>query len=82
MVNINRLIVPFLSTNPVSQIPLENNHDSSSQSSKSIAIIGAGSAGLAVLKTLIDIDPSLRQGWDITLYEERENVGGIWSVSS
>jgi cation diffusion facilitator CzcD-associated flavoprotein CzcO len=46
---------------------------------KSIAIVGAGSAGLAMLKTLLDIPEY--NSWNIVLFEERENVGGIWYVS-
>ena len=47
---------------------------------KTIAIIGAGSAGLAMLKTLLDIPE--HNLWNIVLFEERENVGGIWWVST
>ena len=47
---------------------------------KSIAIIGAGSAGLATLKTLLDVPE--HNSWDIVLFERREDVGGIWQVSS
>ena len=43
---------------------------------KSIAIVGAGSAGLAMLKTLLDMPE--RNSWNIVLFEERENIGGIW----
>ena len=43
---------------------------------KSIAIVGAGSAGLAMLKTLLDMPEY--NSWNIVLFEERENVGGIW----
>ena len=47
---------------------------------KSIAIVGAGSAGLAMLKTLLDLPE--HNSWNIILFEERENVGGIWWVST
>lgn len=46
---------------------------------KSIAIVGAGSAGLAMMKTLLD-QPE-HNLWHIVVFEERENVGGIWWVS-
>ena len=49
-------------------------------SRKSIAIVGAGSAGLAALKTLLDLPHEVRQGWDLTLFEQRWSVGGIWYV--
>lgn len=43
--------------------------------SKSIAIVGAGSAGLAILKTLLDLR---QEDWDVVLYEQRRDVGGVW----
>ncbi|KAI6149276.1 hypothetical protein BKA82DRAFT_3976986 [Pisolithus tinctorius] len=46
--------------------------------SKSVAIIGAGSAGLAMLKSLLDLPVETRADWDIVLYEKRGDVGGIW----
>ncbi|KAG6374674.1 hypothetical protein JVT61DRAFT_4043 [Boletus reticuloceps] len=42
---------------------------------KSVAIVGAGSAGLAVLSALVDLQI---ESHDIVLYEERRDVGGIW----
>ena len=45
---------------------------------KSIAVIGAGSAGLAALKTLLDLPEETRKGWKIVLYEQRRDVGGVW----
>ncbi|EGN95026.1 hypothetical protein SERLA73DRAFT_61451 [Serpula lacrymans var. lacrymans S7.3] len=47
-------------------------------SAKSIAIVGAGSAGLAMLKSLLDLPEHTRKGWDIVLYEQRRDVGGLW----
>ncbi|KAJ3557315.1 hypothetical protein NM688_g1537 [Phlebia brevispora] len=46
--------------------------------SKSIAIVGAGSGGLAVLKTLLDLPEEVRASWDIALYDQRRDVGGLW----
>jgi hypothetical protein len=43
---------------------------------KSVAIVGAGSAGLAMLKALVDLPEG--GGWEIVLYEQRRDVGGIW----
>ena len=60
------------------QTVLEYTH----QPPKSIAIVGAGSAGLAVLKTLLDLPLEVRQGWEIVLYEQRRSVGGVWYVCS
>ncbi|EJD04876.1 FAD/NAD-binding domain-containing protein [Fomitiporia mediterranea MF3/22] len=45
---------------------------------KSIAIVGAGSAGLAALKALLELPQEVRQNWEIVLFEERRNVSGIW----
>lgn len=45
---------------------------------KSIAIVGAGSAGLAVLKTILDLPEDVRSTWEIVLYEQRRDVGGVW----
>lgn len=49
---------------------------------KSIAIVGAGSAGLTILKALLDLPTDVRQGWDIVLFESRMDVGGIWLADS
>ncbi|KAI6010755.1 hypothetical protein F5J12DRAFT_718454 [Pisolithus orientalis] len=46
--------------------------------SKSVAIVGAGSAGLAMLKSLLDLTIETRADWDIVVYEQRRDVGGIW----
>ena len=48
---------------------------------KRVAIIGAGTAGLATLKTFIhDIPKPDGQRWKIELFEQRSGLGGIWSV--
>ena len=52
--------------------------DDSPVPSKSIAIVGAGSGGLAILKTILDLPVDIRSAWDIVLYEQRRNVGGLW----
>ena len=51
---------------------------------KRIAIVGGGTAGLTMLKTLVTELPSeTRQDWEIVLFEQRDDVGGIWcSLSS
>ncbi|KAI5984271.1 hypothetical protein EDD15DRAFT_2375305 [Pisolithus albus] len=61
-------------------LPLEclPSHDFGQDTVKSIAIVGAGSAGLAMLKGLLDLPPEIRADWDIVLYEQRRDVGGIW----
>ena len=48
---------------------------------KRVAIVGAGTAGLAALKTFIhDIPKPDGQRWEIELFEQRDDLGGIWSV--
>ena len=48
---------------------------------KRVAIIGAGTAGLAALKTFIhDIPKPDGQRWEIVLFEQRSGLGGIWSA--
>lgn len=41
--------------------------------SKSIAVLGAGVAGLAAAKTLA------QHGFDVTVYEARSEIGGVWA---
>lgn len=45
---------------------------------KSIAIVGAGSGGLAMLRVLTELSEETKQSLDFILLEEREDVGGIW----
>jgi cation diffusion facilitator CzcD-associated flavoprotein CzcO len=46
---------------------------------KRIAIVGGGRAGIVMLKTLIDDLPKdITRTWEIVLFEQRDDVGGIW----
>ncbi|KAF9269682.1 FAD/NAD(P)-binding domain-containing protein [Marasmius fiardii PR-910] len=46
---------------------------------KRICIVGAGPAGLASLKVILD-HPNHKSGrWKVVCYESREGVGGIWN---
>lgn len=45
---------------------------------KSIAIVGAGTAGLAMLKALMELPEEVRSTWRIVCYEQRRDVGGVW----
>jgi len=48
---------------------------------KRVAIIGAGTAGLAALKTFAhDIPKPDGQRWEVELFEQRSSLGGIWPV--
>ncbi|KAF8168196.1 hypothetical protein B0H34DRAFT_779609 [Crassisporium funariophilum] len=76
MVNLLQIMFSVLSAYLPTQLPLDSNVEL--VASKSVAIIGGGSAGLAMLKTLLDLPEYSREGWEIVLYEEREDAGGIW----
>ncbi len=86
MVRFSQYILSLLPFSPwgvtiADQIPLvtpQVAHNGASEPSKSIAIVGAGSAGLAILKTILDLPEDVRSDWDIVLYEQRWNVGGLW----
>lgn len=45
---------------------------------KSIAVVGGGTAGIAMLKALADVPEHTRRNWTIDLFEKREDLGGIW----
>ncbi|KAF8905493.1 hypothetical protein CPB84DRAFT_593986 [Gymnopilus junonius] len=60
------------------QVPLRPDHGSNP--TKSLAIVGSGSAGLAMLKNFLDLDAFSRDNWQVVLYEEREDVGGICPI--
>ena len=63
-----------------SQLPFSPGLNNVVQERKSVAIVGAGPSGLVMLKTLLDMPE--HESWKIVLFEERENVGGIWCVST
>ena len=47
---------------------------------KAICIVGAGAAGLAVLKTVLD-SPQYKAGyWKPTAFESRDAIGGVWYI--
>ncbi|TCD71738.1 hypothetical protein EIP91_005504 [Steccherinum ochraceum] len=64
------------STTGAARIPV--GHHATSPPAKSIAIVGAGSAGIAVLKTIFDLPEDLRTNWRVVLFEQRRDVGGVW----
>ena len=48
---------------------------------KRVAIIGGGTSGLAALKTFVhDIPKPDGQRWEIELFEQRNDLGGVWLV--
>ncbi|KIP05566.1 hypothetical protein PHLGIDRAFT_25039 [Phlebiopsis gigantea 11061_1 CR5-6] len=75
-----QLVQAVLSLLPLSSTLFQNPQQSivPPLSSQSIAIVGAGSGGLAILKTLLDLPEDVRSTWEIVLYERRKDVGGLW----
>jgi chemotaxis response regulator CheB len=46
---------------------------------KRIAIVGGGTGGIVMLKTLVaDLPKDITRTWEIVLFEQRDDVGGIW----
>jgi NADPH-dependent glutamate synthase beta subunit-like oxidoreductase len=84
MVHIGQIVLGLLATSsPGPQL----HHGLTSQpnvvptAGKSIAIVGAGGAGLAALDTLLQYKAAHQANWTITLFEQRHDVGGVWRVS-
>ena len=79
MPNWFRLALSFLQF----QVPLHLSGISSTATAdepdKRIAIVGGGTGGIVMLKTLVDDLPrDITRTWEIVLFEQRDNVGGIW----
>jgi cation diffusion facilitator CzcD-associated flavoprotein CzcO len=63
------------------QVPLHLSSVSSTADvpDKRIAIVGAGTGGIVMLKTFVDDLPKdITRTWEIVLFEQRDDVGGIW----
>lgn len=69
MVNLRQIIFSL----PFFQKPAPQDSDT-----KTIAIVGAGTAGLAILKSLLDLPEETRHGWNIVVFERRHDIGGVW----
>ncbi|PFH50860.1 hypothetical protein AMATHDRAFT_192475 [Amanita thiersii Skay4041] len=79
MVTVRQIILSLISSQlPPPEIPSNVALNLPNGDSKSIAIVGAGVAGLSMLKTLLDLPEQQRTTWDIVVFEERANIGGIW----
>ena len=77
MPNLFRLALSLLQF----QVPnhLSNISSTSDVPDKRIAIVGAGTGGIVMLKTLLDDLPKdVTRNWEIVLFEQRDDVGGIW----
>lgn len=75
MVNVKQFALSLL---PALQSPHD---DGRAPARKSIAIVGGGTAGIAVLKRIVELAQAERAGWDFVLYEQRRDVGGVWCVA-
>ena len=51
-------------------------HDTGSV--KRICVIGVGPVGLGALKVIKDSTQFKEGLWDVTAFESRERIGGIW----
>jgi len=67
------LLIAAVASAQVAQVPLQHG-----QSTKRIAIIGMGAGGITSLRGLMTVPEHMRQGWEITAFDEREAVGGLW----
>ncbi|KAJ7814120.1 FAD/NAD(P)-binding domain-containing protein [Mycena olivaceomarginata] len=45
---------------------------------KRIGVIGLGTGGIATLRALRALPLHMREGWEITAFDERHAVGGLW----
>ena len=49
------------------------------KATKRIAIVGGGTGGVTILKTLLaDLPSETTRDWEIVLFEQRRDVGGVW----
>jgi cation diffusion facilitator CzcD-associated flavoprotein CzcO len=57
---------------------LEPSREVAPKSIKQICVIGAGAAGIAALKVIVDT-PQYKSGtWRVVAFEARNKVGGVW----
>ena len=48
--------------------------------SKRIAVVGGGTSGLSFLKVSKEYQKKYNLSWEVILYEQRHDIGGIWCV--
>ncbi|GBE85212.1 FAD/NAD(P)-binding domain-containing protein [Sparassis latifolia] len=78
MVNVAQFILSFLPLALWNEPHIPAHEHPEHTPAKSIAIVGAGSGGLAALRTILNLPEDTRAGWEIVLYEQHRNVGGLW----
>ena len=60
-------------------LPLSGVSPATDVPDKRIAIVGGGTSGIVMLKTLVeDLPKDVTRSWEIVLFEQRNEVGGIW----
>ena len=60
-------------------LPLSDVSPATDVPDKRIAIVGGGTSGIVMLKTLVeDLPKDVTRTWEIVLFEQRNEVGGIW----
>jgi NADH dehydrogenase FAD-containing subunit len=60
-------------------LPLSSVLSTADVPDKRIAIVGGGTSGIVMLKTLVDDLPKdITRTWEVVLFEQRGDVGGIW----
>ena len=47
-----------------------------------ICIIGGGAGGLSTLKVLLETEEYKTGLWEVTAFEARDEIGGVWWVAS
>ncbi|KAF8269762.1 hypothetical protein EI94DRAFT_1699223 [Lactarius quietus] len=64
-------------------LPLSSISSTADVPAKRIAIVGGGTSGIVILKTLLnDLPKDLTRTWEIVLFEQRDDIGGIWSLAA
>ena len=77
MLNWLRFALPLLQFQV--PIPLSSVESTADVPNKRVAIVGGGTSGIVMLKTLIDDLPKdVTRTWEIVLFEQRDDIGGIW----
>ena len=52
-----------------------------SQSPKRIAVVGGGTSGLSFLKVSGEYQKEHNVQWEISLFEQRHDIGGVWCIT-
>jgi malic enzyme len=72
--------LPSSSSPDGTHVNTSNNSTNAPPKLKKIIIIGGGAAGLASLQAILETTEHQREEWEVILFEEREDIGGVWYV--